>query len=94
MTISLRNATEENELIRYLAARDAPRQTMQFGVLPNCKKALVEYDAFVTLLTGDMAKFSEYNEAVAMEIKFYVGILRPALETIISTMEEQEEPKP
>lgn len=94
MTISLRNATEENELIRYLAARDAPRQTMAFGVYPNAKKALAEYDALLLLLGGDMLKFEEYHEELTKEVKLFVGQLQEALTTIVTTMEGIEQAAP
>ena len=85
--IKIKNATEEIEFDKYKAARDAPRQTMAFGVYPNAKKALVEYDALIGLLSGDMAKFESYHEEVTKEVKLYVGMLQEALTTIVQTME-------
>lgn len=94
MTISLKNATEENELIRYLAARDAPRQTMAHGVYPNAKKALAEYDALLALLGSDMSKFVDYHDELTKEVKLYVGMLQDALTTIVATMEGIEQAAP
>lgn len=94
MTISLKNATEENELIRYLAARDAPRSTMAHGVYPNAKKALAEYDDLIVLLGGDMAKFELYHEELTKEVKMYVGMLQEALTTIVNVMEGIETAAP
>lgn len=94
MTISLKNATEENELIRYLAARDAPRSTMAHGVYPNAKKALQEYDDLQVLLGGGMAKFAGYHDEVIKDVKLFVGQLQGALQTIVNVMEGIETAAP
>lgn len=73
MTIEITTAADERTYNSYLAARDAPRLTMAYGVYPNAVKALAEYDALLQrLTTGDLAQFGQYHANVTAAVTPYV----------------------
>lgn len=95
MTIEINNANDERTYNSYLAARDAPRQTMAHGVYPNALKALAEYDALVARLTGgDLAQFGQYHTNVTSAVAPHIATMYQAMQTIVTIMQAIESASP
>lgn len=93
--IQITTINDERTYNSYLAARDAPRQTMAHGVYPNAVKALAEYDALVARLTGgDLAQFAGYHTNVTNAVAPHVATMYTAMQTIVTIMQAIESASP
>lgn len=89
MSVTITNVQEERAFESYKAARNVPRNTMAYGVYPNCKKSLAEYSALVARLSegGDLATFAEYHATATAPVAAYIAQLQTAMQAICTIME-------
>ncbi len=85
MTISINTITDEAAFNDYLAARNAPRDTITNGVRPNSVKAIDEYDALTGLLAGDMSQFSAYHAQVTAGVLPFIELMKCAMKVMDQT---------
>jgi hypothetical protein len=79
--------------IEYAAMRNAPRDTMRYGVYPNADKALREYQALQAWLTDNPDWQQPHADMVAAVLP-YVTSLQAAMTTIVTTMQAIESAAP
>lgn len=93
MTIQITDVATETEVLAYIEARNASRTTIANGVVPNAKKALVEYDWLVTALEGgdesagmpDMSIFVDYHNGVVADVAPFITLLQRCMEVLVMT---------
>lgn len=86
MTVAITTINNERLFKRYMDLRNAPRDTLVYGVHPNAHKALVEYDALTTALAGDLSGMAEYHANAVASVAPFVAALQAAMHTINDTM--------
>ena len=79
--------------IEYAAKRNAPRDTMRYGVYPNAAKALDEYAALQQWLTDNPDWQQPHADMVAAVLP-YVQALQQAMTTIVTVMRAIEKAAP
>ena len=79
--------------IEYATMRNAPRDTMRYGVYPNVDKALREYQALQQWLTDNPDWQQPHADMVAAVLP-YVQTLQAAMTTIVTTMQAIERTAP
>lgn len=79
--------------IEYAAMRNAPRDTMRYGVYPNAVKALDEYAALQVWLT-DNPDWQQPHADIVAAVLPYVVTLQQAMMTIVTTMQAIESAAP
>ena len=89
MAVSISTVQDERAVVRYIQARNVPRDVMAYGVYPNCKKALAQYNALVARLAdgGDLASFSDYHATATAPVAAYIAQLQTAMQAICTIME-------
>lgn len=100
MAISITDFTDEFAALGYLQARNAPRDTIRYGVRPNAIKCLSEYAYLVTALNGgqqpteeqpdlqpvpDMSAFLAYHTNAIAAVSPFVDLMQHAMRIIIDT---------
>jgi hypothetical protein len=85
MTISISTIPDEAAFNNYLAARNAPRDTIRYGVRPNCVKALAEYSALLNALQGDMSAFATYHANATATVTPFVALMQKCMEVLVMT---------
>lgn len=92
MTVTVNNVLDERNFVNYIAMRNAPRDTLTFGVQPNSRKALGEYDLLTAALTGgnetieDLSAFYQYHVDVIGPVLPFITALQVCMQTINDTM--------
>lgn len=92
MTVSITGISDERKFVRYIAMRNAPRDTMVFGVHPNSHKALQEYDDLVTALGGgnetidDLSDMATYHANAVASVTPFVACMQACMQVINDTM--------
>lgn len=71
--------------IEYAAMRNAPRDTMRYGVYPNAVKALKEYHALQSWITDNPDWQQPHADMVAAVLP-YIDTLQQAMTTIVTVM--------
>lgn len=79
--------------IEYVAMRDAPRDTMRYGVYPNAAKAMEQYQALQVWLTDNPDWQQPHADMVAAVLP-HVTALQAAMTTIVTTMQAIEKASP
>lgn len=79
--------------IEYATMRNAPRDTMRYGVYPNADKALREYQALQQWLTDNPDWQQPHADMVAAVLP-HVTALQAAMTTIVTTMQAIESAAP
>lgn len=93
MTISIADFTDEFAALAYLQARNAPRDTIRYGVRPNAVKCLAEYAYLLTALQGgdaetgvpDMSAIAAYHANAVAGVTPFVDLMQHAMRIIIDT---------
>lgn len=87
---------DERKFNAYLAARDAPRETMANGVYVNCRRALGQLAALTARLTDpdDLADLAQYHLDVTAPVQPHLNTLIQACSTIVQVMEAVETAAP
>lgn len=100
MTIQISTITDEAAFNTYLLARNAPRDSIRYGVRPNCAKALSEYAWLLTALQGgqqpteeqpelptipDMSAFATYHANATAPVAPYVSLMQKCMEVLVAT---------
>lgn len=100
MTISITTIADEAAFNNYLAARNAPRDSIRFGVAPNCVKALAEYSWLLTALTGgqepteespdlptvpDMSDFAAYHANATASVTPFIALMQKCMDVLVKT---------
>ena len=91
MTIQISDVETEGAFNRYLAARNAPRDTIVYGVHPNAVKCLVEYDSLAVALGGgegtieDMSQFATYHANIVAAVTPFITMMYHAMELLRDT---------
>lgn len=92
MTVSITGIPDERKFVRYIAMRNAPRDTMVYGVHPNSHKALQEYADLVTALSGgsqtidDLSDMATYHANAVASVTPFVACMQACMLTINQTM--------
>lgn len=92
MTVSITTIADERKFNTYLGMRNAPRDTMVYGVHPNSHKALQEYAALVLALSGgdetteDLSSMAEYHANAIASVTPFVAAMQASMQTINDTM--------
>lgn len=96
MTVEISTFIDERLFQDYLAARDAPRLTMAYGVYPNAVKALSEYASLLTRLSpgGDLESFGAYHQAVTVNVQPYIVQLQQLMAGITQILQAIETAAP
>lgn len=79
--------------IEYATMRNAPRDTMRYGVYPNAVKALAEYAALQQWLLDNPDWQQPHADMVAAVLP-YVVTLQQAMQTIVGVMQVIEKAAP
>lgn len=79
--------------IEYATMRNAPRDTMRYGVYPNSVKALDDYAALEAWLT-DHSDMADSHAAMIAAVAPHIATLQESMQTIISTMQMIEQAAP
>ena len=77
----------------YKALRDAPRQTMAYGVYPNSEKALAQYNELVAWL-ADNSDYAELHSTTTAQVTSYITQMQQAMTAIIQIMQGIEAAAP
>lgn len=87
--LNISTFADEQLFNQYMAARDAPRSTMAYGVYPNAAKALADYTALLTRLAsdGDLAQFGDYHVEVTAAVQPYIVQLQQYMTGIVQIMQ-------
>lgn len=93
MIISITDFTDEFAALGYLQARNAPRDTIRYGVRPNAIKCLSEYAYLMTALQGgdaetsvpDMSAFLAYHSGAVAAVAPFIELMQHAMRIIIDT---------
>ena len=92
MTVSISTTPDERLFIRYINMRNAPRDTLTYGVYPNSHKALREYDELVTALTGgdetidDLSGMATYHANAIASVTPFIQAMQACMQSINKTM--------
>ena len=92
MTVSITGIPDERKFVRYIAMRNAPRDTLIYGVHPNSHKALQEYEDLVTALGGgnetidDLSDMAIYHANAVASVTPFVSCMQSGMLTINQTM--------
>lgn len=92
MTVQISTINDERTFNRYLTMRNAPRDTMVYGVHPNAHKALEQYANLVTALSGgsetidDLSSMATYHANTVASVTPFVAAMQAAMQTINDTM--------
>lgn len=82
----IETANDERLFNQYLGLRNAPRDTLVFGVHPNARKALEQYVELEARLSSDLDAFAEYHATVTAAVDPFIDALRAAMSTVNDTM--------
>lgn len=93
MTIQIEGVTQEAAFNNYLAARNAPRDTIVTGVVPNARKCLAEYDWLAVALAGgdedlgieDMSAYAEYHAGVVSQVTPFITMMYKMMQCLDRT---------
>lgn len=93
MTIQIDGVTQEAAFNNYLAARNAPRDTIVTGVVPNARKCLSEYDWLAVALAGgdeeagipDMSAYAEYHDGVVSQVTPFITMMYKMMQCLDRT---------
>lgn len=77
----------------YATMRNAPRDTMRYGVYPNAVKALGQYQALQQWLL-DNPDWQQPHADMVSAVLPYVTALQAAMTTIVTTMQAIERAAP
>lgn len=81
------------QIQQYATMRNAPRDTMRYGVYPNADKALREYQALQSWLADNPDWQQPHADMVAAVLP-YVVTLQQAMTTIVTVMRAIEKAAP
>lgn len=93
MSIQITDFDDEFAALAYLQARNAPRDTIRYGVRPNAVKCLDEYSFLLTALQGgdsdagidDMSGFFAYHQNAVAAVSPFVDLMQHAMRIVIDT---------
>ena len=100
MTIAITSFDDEFAALAYLQARNAPRDTIRYGVRPNAIKCLSEYAYLLTALQGGqepaeeqpdqasipaMLLMSAYHNNAVAAVSPFVDLMQDAMRILIDT---------
>lgn len=93
MTIAISSFDDEFAALAYLQARNAPRDTIRYGVRPNAIKCLSEYAYLLTALEGgdtetgvpDMSNMAAYHTNAVAAVAPFVDLMQDAMRILIDT---------
>ena len=93
MSIQITDFPSEFLALAYIQARNAPRDTIRYGVRPNCIKALAEYAWLVTALNGgdeeagipDMSANAAYHAASVAPVTPFITLMQQAMRILVDT---------
>lgn len=78
---------------QYATMRNAPRDTMRYGVYPNAGKALEQYQALQAWL-ADNPDWQQPHAGMVAAVLPHVEALQAAMTTIVTTMQAIEQAAP
>lgn len=79
--------------IEYANMRNAPRDTMRYGVYPNAAKALEQYQELQAWLT-DNPDWQQPHADMVSAVLPHITTLQNAMQTIVDTMQSIEQAAP
>lgn len=100
MTIQITTVEDSIALRQYEFARDAPRDTIVNGVVPNVRKCLSEYDWLAMALAGgqqpteeepdlptipDMSAYAEYHAGVVSQVTPFITMMYKMMQCLDRT---------
>lgn len=100
MSIQIDGVLTEAAFNNYLAARNAPRDTIVTGVVPNARKCLSEYDWLAVALAGgqepteeepdlptipDMSAYAEYHTGVVSQVTPFITMMYKMMQCLDRT---------
>lgn len=88
MTIAISTLADERQFAAYMAARNAPRDVMVYGVHPNAHKALQLYAELTALLApgGDLEDMATYHTNTISTVLTFVQTMQACMQAINDTM--------
>jgi hypothetical protein len=88
MTIEISTLPDERKFVQYIAARNAPRDVMAYGVHPNNHKALQLYDQLTALLApgGELEDMAVYHTNTISTVLTFVQTMQACMTAINGTM--------
>lgn len=88
MTIEISTLADERLFAAYMAARNAPRDVMVFGVHPNNHKALQLYTDLTALLSpgGELEGMATYHTTTVSTVLTFVQTMQSCMQAINGTM--------
>lgn len=99
MTVAISTISDERQFVQYMAMRNAPRDTLVYGVHPNSHKALAEYAVLLEALQGgheatdeepwttvDLSGMATYHANAIASVTPFVAAMQVSMATINSTM--------
>jgi hypothetical protein len=81
------------EIQQYATMRNAPRDTMTYGVYPNSVKALSEYQALLSWLSEHPDWQQSHADMIAA-VAPHIATLQQAMQTIVAVMRAIEQAAP
>lgn len=93
MSIQITDFPSEFLALGYIQARNAPRDTIRYGVRPNAIKCMAEYGRLLTALQGgdeengvpDMSGMADYHATALAPVTPFVDLMQAAMEILIDT---------
>jgi len=94
MSVIINTISDEQVYENYRSLRNTPRQSIAYGVYPNCKKALSEYSALLSALSGDMSDYADLHITMTAQVAPYITGIQQAMQNIVDTVEAIEKSAP
>lgn len=93
MSIQITDFETEFAALGYFQARNAPRDTIRYGVRPNAIKCLAEYAYLLTALEGGNAEAgipnweasAEYHQKAVAGVTPFIDLMQAAMKILIDT---------
>lgn len=93
MTIAISSFDDEFAALAYLQARNAPRDTIRYGVRPNAIKCMAEYGRLLVALRGgdveagipDMSGMATYHANAVAPVTPFMDLMQAAMHILIDT---------
>ena len=93
MNIQITDFETEFAALEYFQGRNAPRDTIRYGVRPNAIKCLAEYSYLLTALNGGNVEAgipnweasAEYHQKAVAAVSPFVDLMQAAMRILIDT---------
>ena len=84
--------TDEQVFQQYASMRNAPRDTLVYGVYPNCDKADAQYESLVLALGGgnettpDLSAYAAYHAQITASVAPFIAAIQSGMSVIHDSM--------